>query len=140
VPGGRQPPQKIVTASDMIVPQKKYQNLAQMVNVVYQSKKKGAGDQVIKASNQMARAESNSFEMEDFANNIDEDDPTFRQNHQNNHQGFLDDIGDGMSSIEDFFDGMAAAGDDLNKIKKDFAGDTFSQISSTFEPQPLNNV
>ena len=29
--------------------------------------------------------------------------------------------------------------EDINKIKTDFAGDTFSQISSTFEPMNMNS-
>lgn len=65
-------------------------------------------------------------------------DDTFPPNVQPNLNSNLDDIGGGMSSIGDSTHELFEPAD-FKQIKNkvggfDFAGDTFSQISSTFEP------
>lgn len=53
-------------------------------------------------------------------------------------QGGMDDIDNEMlGNISDHFGSqiMMIGGDDLNKLHQNFAGDTFSQISSTYEQQ-----
>lgn len=63
---------------------------------------------------------------------------TFPPNAEPNKNSNLDDIGGGMSSIGDSNHELFEPAD-FKQIKNkvggfDFAGDTFSQISSTFEP------
>ena len=91
------------------------------------------------------------YYQDEFAMDV-EDDPTFRNIGLNqfpqamplNHDPFnsqwvedpidFQDIGGEISSIDDEQDIGDIVNEDLQKIKTGFAGDTFSQISSTFEP------